>query len=424
MKIAFMETPSPWLVRQGAQTALGILYIATIVKQSGYEVRMFKPKKIEGLDDILNYDILCMSGTTLEYVMNVECAKYLKSKNPDIKIFIGGSHASILPKDYIDNPLFDSVCVGEGESLILQMIKDYENNTLKKSYHCTHVEDINDIPIPDRTLIPGSHGGNIFANNKNYIGGGNENFITSRGCPFNCSFCASKSLWDSNLRFRSIENIKKELDYIHNKCNIKQLRICDDNITSNRKKLIDLCKALKDYGFVWRCSVRAESLTPNNCKVLSDGGCKEISVGIESGDQRVLDYLNKKTSVEKMLSGCKNAHDIGITVRALFMIGTPGERKDTPEINMAYIDKLDYDLITLSTFIPLPGTDIFNSPDKFNCEILTKDYSKYNKDYYNSGGIREYEPLIWNKFLTIDEQKDNVKRMENYIHNTGKYNTG
>lgn len=423
-----METPSPWLVRQEVQTALGILYIATVVKQYGYEVQMFKPKKIEELDDILGYDILCMSGTTLEYVMNIECAKYIKNKKPNIKIFLGGSHASISPQECIANPLFDSVCVGEGESLILEMIKDYKSNNLKNAYYCTIAEDVNKVPMPDRTLIPGRHGGDIFAEGKNYIGKGNENFITSRGCAFDCKYCASKALWGRSVRYRSIENIEQELKYILDMSNIRQLRICDDNISSNRKRLLEVCTLLKQYGFVWRCSVRAESLTSNTCKILSDGGCKEVSVGIESGDQRVLDYLNKKSSVEKMLSGCQNAHNEGITVRALFMIGTPGEREDTPEINRDYIDRLDYDWLTLSTFIPLPGTDVFNSPEKFNCEILTRDYEKYNKDYWISDNdikkVRTYVPLIHNRFLTIDQMIDNVKRMEGYVTSTEKYNAG
>ncbi len=428
IKIAFMETPSPWLVRQEAQTALGILYIATVVRLDGYEVRMFKPKKIEELDDILDYDILCMSGTTLEYVMNIECAEYLKNKNPSIKIFLGGSHASISPQECIDNPLFDSVCVGEGESLILEMINDCKNGGLKSAYYCTAIEDVNKVPIPDRTLIPGSHGGDIFAQGENYIGKGNENFITSRGCPFNCSFCASKALWGRKVRYRSVQNIVWEFEYILSVSDIHQLRICDDNITSNKKRLSEICVLLKDYGFVWRCSVRAESLTPEICRVLSDGGCKEVSVGIESGDQRVLDFLNKKSSVEEMMLGCENAHNEGITVRALFMIGTPGEREDTPEINRDYINKLDYDLLTLSTFIPLPGTDVSKFPEKFNCEILTRDYKKYNKDYWVSdNGVkktRTYTPLIHNRFLTIDQMVDNVKRMEEYVQETNKYNTG
>ena len=138
--------------------------------------------------------------------------------------------------------------------------------------------------------------------------------------------------------------------------------------------------------FAWRCSVRAESLSPEVCKTLRKGGCKEVSVGIESGDQRVLNGLKKKTKVEKMKEGCLNAKKEGLNVRALFMIGTPMEREDTPEINRDYIEDLAFDMITLSTFIPLPGTDIWNQASAYNCQVLTKDFAKYNKDCLHRRG--------------------------------------
>jgi len=429
IKIAFMETPSPWLVRQNAQTSLGLLYLATITDMAGYTTEMFKPKDFNALDRLLDFDIVCMGGTTLEYPMNVDCAHYLKNKNPKITIFIGGSHITAMGIENVPDTLFDAICIGEGEDAILEMIHDYELKQLKKRYISYSFVDINRIPVPNRALIPGSHGGEIFAGNEKRAGdGGNENFITSRGCPFNCSFCASRSIWKGKMRYRSIENISYELQYITAVSTIKQLRICDDNITSNTNRLADLCAEIKNCGFVWRCSVRAESLTKKTCKLLHDGGCREVSVGIESGDQRVLDYLNKRTTIQKMLEGCRNAKEAGITVRALFMIGTPGEQKDTPERNLQFIKNLDYDLITLSTFIPLPGTDIWKYPDKFNCKILTKDFRLYNKDYVikNNDKIetRTYTPLIQNLFLTKNEMISNVARMEKYVQETGKYNKG
>jgi len=146
--------------------------------------------------------------------------------------------------------------------------------------------------------------------------------------------------------------------------------------------------------------------------------------GIESGDQRVLDFLKKKANIKEMKEGCKNAHEAGLKIRVLFMIGTPGEREDTPEINKKYLEDLDYDMITLSTFIPLPATQIWDSPEKFNCEIISKDFRLYNKDFYTSEGKRIYRPLIRNLYLTEAQQIDNVNRMEEYVIRTGKFNKG
>ena len=133
MKIVFVETPSPWVVRRNLYVPLGPLYLATILKEEGYDVRFARPERIE--DIFQDTDIVCMSGTTLEYPMNVEYATWIKRCRPNIKIFIGGSHVTAMYQDVAENGLFDAICVGEGESIILDMVKDAEKNDLKNIYY-------------------------------------------------------------------------------------------------------------------------------------------------------------------------------------------------------------------------------------------------------------------------------------------------
>ncbi len=417
MRIIFVETPCSWLVRQHVQIPLGILYLATILNKKGYNVRVFRPENIGEMKNVLDYDVYCFSGTTLEISSILKCAEIVKEKNPKSIIFLGGTHITAIKEE---QPYIDSICIGEGELVILKMIEDLEKGKLQRVYNGIKA-DINKIPIVDRNLIEGEHGGNVFTGGKNYIGTGSENFITSRGCVYDCSFCASHNLWGNNVGYRSLDSIEGELISIINVNDgyIRQLRICDDNFTLNKKRLAAICILLKAYGFIWRCSARADSLDEETCKMMYDCGCREISPGIESGDIRVLKGLNKKTCPDLMLKGCKAAHEAGITVRALFMIGTPFEREDTPERNIEFINKLSFTAITLSTFIPLPGTSIWYNPEDYNCRIITRDFNLYNKDYYvNKGGEkrkREYIPLIHNKFLTIEQMVNNVDRMEKFI---------
>jgi len=429
MKIVFVETPSPWIVRQNAQVALGLLYLATVLKEEDYEVRVARPKDKEDFINFWESDVICMSGTTLEYPMNVECAKWVRSHFPNIKIFIGGPHVTAMWQEVMKTGLFDSICVGEGERVILKMMEDLKRHSLKAIYFSNyHIENLDEIPFPDRSLIEGSHGGNVFAYNENYIGSGNETFLTSRGCPFNCAFCASSVMWNGVIKFRSIENIVSEVGEIIESTGTRQLRICDDNLTSNKKRCLMLCKAFKDINFVWRCSIRAETLSVEICEAMAEAKCKEVSVGIESGDQRVLNFLNKRTTIEKMKEGCKNAKKAGMKVRPLFMIGTPGEMPNTPEINRDYINELDFDMISLTTFSPFPGTPIWNNPETYYCTILSEDFREYNVTYWvmkdGKKIKKKYEPLIHNKILTISQMKDNVERMQRYIEETGKYNEG
>jgi radical SAM superfamily enzyme YgiQ (UPF0313 family) len=431
MKIAFIETPSPWLIRKHVQIPLGPLYLSTILKNYGYDVSVIRPNNVDDLDSAMSFDVICFSGTTLEYPMNIECAKWIKSRDPHKKLILGGVHATALPEDVVKDGFFDAVFAGEAENHIVKLIQDVENNTLKSLYQTNElIQDLDTIPFPDRGLVPNSTGGDVFAYGKNYKGTGNQNFITTRGCPFNCAFCASKYVWKGKVRFRSVENIINEMKSLIKATQIRQLRICDDNVTSNPKRCYDLCRAIIDnkLDIVWRCSVRAESLTPEIAEIMKASGCREISPGIESGDQRVLDYLNKNTSLDAMSEGCENAQSAGLTIRALLMIGTPGERRDTPEINHVYLKKLKFDMITLSTFIPLPGTAVWRNPEKYNCTILSKDFRKYNKDYWVSihgkAQKRTYEPLIQNHFMTLEQQIDNVRRMEEIVESFAKINKG
>ncbi len=425
IKILFLETPNPQNVRQHAQVPLGLLYIATIAKQAGHEVAFKRPKNTSEIRQYSNYNIICLSATTLEYPMTCIVAQSIRSFFPETKIFIGGVHATVMHEEVTKQPFFDKICIGEGELVILNMINDVQNKSTKKIYKADKfIENLDTIIFPNRSLIEGAHGGSIFLDKET----GNENIITSRGCPFACAFCASKSIWKQKVRYRSIFNIVSEINYIISKYGTKVFRIADDNITSNPKRCLEFCEAITHLNIEWRCSIRAESITEEVAQALYKAGCREISPGIESGDQRVLDYLNKRTTLKKMFIGCRNASNAGLKIRALMMIGTPGEWFDTPERNKKYLEKLPYDGVTLSTFVPLPGTEIWNNPLRFNCRIMIQDFSLYNKDYYTmqcgKARKREYFPLIRNLFLTLDQQIDNVKRMETYIEELGKYNRG
>ncbi len=165
MKIVFVETPSPWLVRRDMHIPLGPLYLATILKREGHDVRLARPEtmgdfRFEGVD------IICLSGTSLEFPMNEECALRIKLFYPGIKIFLGGSHATAMYKEINhQHSFFDAICVGEGESVIRNMVKDVEKGELNELYFSNGIhgyEDLDAIPFPDRTLIEGDYGNNIF----------------------------------------------------------------------------------------------------------------------------------------------------------------------------------------------------------------------------------------------------------------------
>lgn len=431
MKITFVEAPTPWSITQHAQIPLGILYLATILRNAGYDASIFRPSTVQECRLVFDSDVLAFGGTTLEYPMVAECAKLVRKEAPMVKIWLGGIHATSLPDEVLSTGLFDSIGLGEAEPYILRMAEDYSQSKPQHIYSSAEpIKNLDEIPIPDRSLIQGVHGRSIFSFGENFKGSGSENVISSRGCPFSCAFCSSKIMCGCGVRFRSVKNMIDEIRYIVDKFGCRQLRFADDNITSKRGRLLDLCSEMSGLDVAWKCSARAATLTEPVCEALVASGCKEVSVGIENGDQRVLDFLNKQTTLESMRVGCNTAAAAGLHVRGLFMIGTPGEMPDTPELTMEFIESTRFHSITLAFFTPLPGSAVFDHPEAFNCEILSRNYSKYNKHFwvYKNGAsalneIGEFL-LIDNKFMSLHQQKTNIQRMKQYFENSPLNNKG
>lgn len=427
MKVAFVEVPCPWLVRPYAQVPLGPLYLATILNKEGVVAHHCRPKSINEVSEMKDFDVIAFSGTTLEYPQVERFARRCREVIPDARIWYGGPHATCCGD--LSESCFDAVGVGEAESYIVEMARDTERGRLKRRYVADEpIQDLDSIPYPDRGLIAGSHGGAIFSFGESFKGTGHENVITSRGCPWDCHFCASKVIWGERVRLRSAENVVGEIRGIVNG-GCQQIRFADDNIATNPNRLFEMCESFRDFDIAWRCSVRADTLLQKEvCVAMARAGCKEVSVGIESGDQRVLDVLNKKADIVKMKAGCEMAAKCGINVRGLFMIGTPGERENTPEKNVEFIREVPFKSVTMSIYVPLPGSAVWYNPEKFQCEITSRDFSQYNKDFWIKDGdkkkMQEARVLIRNLLLSEEQQVENVRRMQEYVLHSGKANLG
>ena len=430
LRVLFIETPCPWLIRPQQQIPIGLLLLATVVKNEGYHVKFIRPMHKDELLKYGDYDVFCFSGTTLEHRMNEECAILVRENFPNAKTIVGGTHVTALPREVQESKIFDSICVSEGERTLVKMLKDIEQGKLKSLYFMTdYIDNLDELPLIDYDLIEGNLGGHdVFFGRNAHRSGASINMTTSRGCPYNCSYCASKSMWTRKVRYRSIENIVKDIKMIKEKYNIHQVRFADDNWSSDLRRCKALCEALIPLDIVWRCSIRADSIKKDLAKLMYESGCREVSPGIETFDQELADNLNKGTKIYKVIEGVKNASNAGIDVRSLLMTGVPFETMKAVKETERVLGELQGDIkgMTLSTFIPLPGTPFFHFPEKYHTKILTKDYSRYNKDYYQykGGEKREYDPLIRNLLVTEEEQRAMVDEMDRIMTKFNKVNKG
>lgn len=424
MKIVLISLPHPYLRQPDAQAPLGLLYLASILEKANREVEVKNYSTFmteEALSDLPYADLYGITVTSMELFQANRFAKKIKALYPSSKVAVGGP--GTVSDEFVDRDYVDSVCKGEGELTILEMVNDIENGGLKSIYNGKRVENLDTLPLPARHLLTGKQGGHIFAYNKNYIGDESVTILTSRGCPYHCAFCSAPSI-NSDVRYRTAKSVASEMRSVIDRFGIRQFRVSDDNFTTNNRHVMDICRTVKKLDIAWRISIRAKPLTLDMLKALYDANCKEVSIGIESFDDNVLRYLNKGTTARDNAKALEMCEKTSIKARVLFMIRTPGQTASTVPRNIAWLERVPYNIIACMTFVPLPGSDIWANPDKYNIEILNRNMDDYNYYFFNRDGENELKDLIKIKDRTLEELNEESFYFKEYLKETGKLNTG
>lgn len=395
MKTIFLYLPHPYLKSPMAQIPLGLLYLAAVLEQQkmNVDVKNFSNYSSDenAISDLPPADVYGITVTALELLQANRFAQKIKEKYPNSKVIFGGP--GTISDNYVDWKYVDSILKGEGEITILTMLNDALLGNLKKIYIGEPVKDLDALPFPSRHLLKDNLGENIFAYNRNYKGEGSTTIVTSRGCPFNCTFCCASLLRGCGVRFRSPESVIEEIKYVRDTYNIHQFRISDEMFTAKKEHVKKICELIKPLNVIWRISTRVKPFSEEIAKMLLGAGCKEISFGIESFDNHVLEGLNKCATAEDNAKALEICRKVGLVTRALFMIRTPYQTKDTVAKNIEWLKKVPYDIIAVTSFVPLPGC--FDT----ETEILTKDGWKFyneisEEDLFltrNSNGVIEYQ---------------------------------
>lgn len=422
MKVVLIYPPHPYLSEETQQPPLGLLYIAETLLRAGYEVYYVELGGILEKDWLLKIPEGNVYGFQVSYLdINIcdKIAKELKKTRNGI-IIMGGIHPTTLSKS-INFSIWDSIVVGEGEIAIINLLRDLKQGKLKSYYSSSFIKDINGIPFPARYLLPQQGGRSFFNKKEVYFPGGSTSIISSRGCPYNCAYCGSKSIWKKKVRFRSPENIYAEIKQVISQYGIRQFRFQDDTITLDKNRLILLCNMLSCEEIAFLCTTRGDVVDDEILSSLVKAGCKEIGFGIESADQNVLNVLKKEISVTQNLKAIKMAKEHGLKVRLFFMMGTPGESEATPHLNIKFVEESSPDLVSLMIFAPFPASDVWNYPAKYGIKILTTDLTQYT---ITSHPKYLRKPVIAINGLTKEQQEQNILLMRNFLNSRGLINFG
>lgn len=402
----------------------GVLYIASIIEQCKIEVTVIRVSNENFKLDLRNYDIVGFSFSSSVTYNLIKNTRLNSRFSENVLIIAGGIHATFYPEAIIDECKIEVVCLGEGEQTILEIIKEYQTREFDKIKGIVYtkerniiktqtkelVKDIDSLPFPARHLL---HKGDIVM--KDRLAETDllvAHIMISRGCVGKCYFCANTV---TKIRYRSGDNVKKELLDLIDKYKIQGFCVVDDNFAINKKRVISICKEIKSLNLKWSSLSRVDTVDIDLLKVMKESGCLEIKFGIESGSQRILDAMNKKITVGQIKQAIDLTYDAGINIKAFLLHGFPGENIESTKETITLLEQLKDKIkrISLFRFVPLPGSHVYKHFEDFKL-VLPANFDEIF--IYNN------EKLWWGNEEDKRELSDSYLLLETFIkQNWGKY---
>jgi len=359
---------------------LNLGFIASYLGKHGVSVAIIDEQVGQNVKEELNRlnpRIVGITATTAVAPDAYRIADYVK-ENSDALTVMGGSHASAMSDEALQH--VDVVIKGEGERAILDIVK---NGVKSRIISGPIIENIDEVPMPARHLMDMK----FYLCQKEEISGkyvtGLGTLITSRGCPYRCIFCYN-SWRDTPVRYNSAERVLEELKHLVEVYDVKNFLFLDDCLTMNRKRLIAICELMiknKLSEIPWRCSARVDSVDLEVLRIMKKAGCAKIQFGFESGSQKILNVLNKKTTVEQNRNAIKLCKKTGIEASGTFMIGNPTETIQDIEATERFIEENDVDSAGICITTPFPGTKLWEWAHELGLMPEKIDYSKFTLDF-------------------------------------------
>lgn len=392
---------------------IGLGYLATAARKAGFnEVSILDCVK-EGLDfegfakkvkqispQVIGFQVFSHDLSSLDKSLQI-----VNNYNPKIITIAGGPHPSCSPEKILDCfPDLDFAFKGEGEVGFPLLIKQISKGKAKsrglegipgliwrKTPTKIEVnpqsfpENLDELGFPAWDILkpqeyPDAPQGIFFKNLPI------APIMATRGCPFGCTFCAGKTVTGRKIRARSVNNVISEIELLYREYGIREIHILDDNFTMNKKYVREFCKKLllRDFRISWCCpnGVRLDTLDFETLRLMKKSGCYYISVGIESGSDKILSLMKKGLSIKVIKKQVQLIKKSGLDVNGFFILGYPGETEKDIEKTIFFAKSLGLKRVAFYNFLPLPGTVVYN-------ELIS------------SGEFKE-EEIDWNKVFQAE----------------------
>jgi radical SAM superfamily enzyme YgiQ (UPF0313 family) len=381
-KIVFIEPKSPerHVFSRWKLPRLGTVVLATRLKQAGYAVKVFvedvAPVDYEAF---FSADLVGISTITSTAPRAYEFAR--AARRAGIPVVMGGPHVTFLPDEALQ--YCDYVFRGEADDQIVDLVRCIASRRgietfPSLSYHtgdsvvhnppCQACPDVDSLPVPDLSLIEGFDP-NAKANKVLPI-------QTSRGCPFDCTFCSVTKMFGRTYRFRSTEHVMSELRAMRT----RWVFFYDDNFTANRERAKELCRAMirENLGLRWSAQIRCDAAKdPELLDLMAKSGCYYVYVGFESVSPTVLKGYDKRQSVEQMELAIRELHERHIRIHGMFIFGGDLDTSETFRETVRFARSHHIESAQFMILVPLPGTPVFDKMDRQE-RLLSRDWSLYD----------------------------------------------
>jgi len=431
MKILLVNPPGSLEERYGSEMKkfgavsepMGLAYIASFLEKKKYFVKILDAAVLGmGLKDVEQFlkkdyfDIIGVTMLTPSYSAVLNTLRMIKKVSPGTVTVCGGPHPTAFPGETLEEiKELDVVCIGEGENTMYEIVRSLEDNkdfakikgiAFRQDNRIVinaprpYENNLDNFPIPARHLLPVDK----YSLTASRTSGGRycPTIIVARGCPFKCAFCYR--IFGSTFRHHSIERIIEELKLLINQYQASQVNLEADTISIDKKFLISLCDAIISSGInvkiKWTCESRVSTIDEDVLKKMKEAGCWQISYGVESGVQRLLDIIHKGVSLEQIERIFKLTKKHKISIRSFFMLGLPTETREESYQTIEFAKKLDADWAQFTLTIPYPGTHLY-SLVKDSEDLKSKNWDEYN----TWGGWKEGRLPYVTKGRTEEELK-------------------
>jgi len=386
VRILLVKPVTPQKVVLNCIPPLGLGYLATALRRAGFlDVSILDCVK-EGLDytsfkkKVKNYhpDVVGFQVFSQDLPSLGKSLEIVKKINPKIITIAGGPHPSGLPKEMLKNfPNLDFLFVGEAEVGLPMLVKVLKT---KRGFSKVpglgwrdkkgkikvnpqiFVEDLDILGFPAWDLLkpqeyPDAPQGVIFRNHPV------APIMATRGCPFSCTFCAGWTVSGKKIRRRSVNNVLAEIELLYKDYGVREIHFLDDNFTFNRNYVEDFCRGLlkKNFKISWCCpnGVRLDTLDKKLLRLMKKAGCYYVSVGIESGSDRILSLMKKGTTTGKVKKMVKMVNNSGMPINGFFILGYPGETKKEILQTIKFAKSLGLTRAAFYNYLPLPRTESY-----------------------------------------------------------------